>query len=186
MLLDEATKLVKAMDKTVDDNLPQHIADVVKLHSKGAAAAALGAAWIPGAGGTAAALVCGGFIWSMYARIGTQIDLPFSSNVLKTLASGMATNLASYAVTAVVVSSALSFIPGLGSVGASVIMGGTSYAVTLASGYIFLKMMTMLFQKGIDPSALSEAELGNIAKDVARNTDVKDVIRQAKKDFKSK
>jgi hypothetical protein len=44
----------------------------------------------------------------------------------------------------------------------------------------------MLFQKGIDPSALSEAELGNIAKDVARNTDVKDVIRQAKKDFKSK
>jgi hypothetical protein len=65
-------------------------------------------------------------------------------------------------------------------------MGGTSYAVTLASGYIFLKMMTMLFQKGIDPSALSEAELGNIAKDVARNTDVKDVIRQAKKDFKSK
>lgn len=35
LLLGQAKKLVEAMDKTLDDNLPQDIADIVKFHSKG-------------------------------------------------------------------------------------------------------------------------------------------------------
>ncbi|MBE9116640.1 hypothetical protein IQ249_12085 [Lusitaniella coriacea LEGE 07157] len=186
MLLEQATKLLEAMDKTVDNNLPQEIAEIVKFHSKGAALSALGSAWIPGAGGAAATVACAGFIWTMYSRIGLEIDLPFSKNILKSLASGVATNIASYVVGMIALSTAFSFVPGLGNIGASVIMGGVCYAMTLASGYVYLKIMTQLFSKGIDPTTLSEQELKNIAKDVVSDSDVKDVIRGAKAEFKAK
>lgn len=185
-LIEQAKQLIEAMDKTADDNLPKEIAGIVKFHAKGAAVAALASAWAPGVGGTAAVLASAGFIWSMYGRIGAEIGLPISSNILKTLAAGVATNLASAAVGAVVVSSVLSFIPGLGNVGASVLMGGVCYALALASGYVYLKTMTALFTKGLDPTKLSEEDLKNVAKDVSKDSDVKDILQQARKDFKSK
>lgn len=186
LLLEQATKLVEAMDKTVDDNLPQSLAEIVKFHSKCAAVAALSSAWVPGAGGAAATFACAGFIWTMYARIGAEIDLPISKNILKSLASGVATNIASYVVGMIALSTAFSLVPGIGNIGASVIMGGTCYALTLASGYVYLKIMTQLFSKGIDPTTVNEQELKNIAKTVASDSDVKDVIKQAKEEFKFK
>ncbi len=188
-LLDQAQQLLEAMnklDETADKNLPKEIAGIVKFHAKGATAAALASAWIPGAGGTAAIVASAGFIWSMYGRIGAEIGLPISSNILKTLAAGVATNLASAAVGAVVVSTAISFIPGLGSFGASVLMGGTSYALVLASGYVYLKTMTALFKRGLDPTKLSEENLKDAAKEVTKDSDVKDILQQARKEFKSK
>ena len=184
--LGQASKLLEAMDKTVDKNLPYSIAEIVKFHSKGAAASALASAWVPGAGGAAAVLASAGFIWTMYGRIGAEIDLPISKNILKSLASGVATNIASAVVTAIALSTAFSLVPGIGSIGSSVIMAGVCYAMTLASGYVYLKIMTNLFNQGIDPTTLSENELKNMAKKVARDNDVKEVIKAAKKDFKSK
>jgi uncharacterized protein (DUF697 family) len=186
LLLGQAMKLVKAMDRAADRSLPHEIADIVKFHSKGAAAAALASAWIPGAGGAAAAVTSGGFIWTMYGRIGSKIGLPFGKNVLKSLASGVATNLAASVAGVIAVSTALSFIPGLGSVGASVIMGATCYALTLASGYIYLKIMTVLFSKGVDLSKVSEEELKGLAASAAKDADVRDVIREAKAEFRVK
>jgi hypothetical protein len=186
LLLGQATKLVEAMDRTVDGSLPEEIAGIVKFHSKGAAVAALSSAWIPGAGGAAATLTCAGFIWTMYGRIGAEINLPISKNILKSLASGVATNIASYVVGMVVLSTAFSFIPGLGNVGASVLMGGTCYALTLASGYVYLKVMTYLFSQGIDPAKLSEKELKDLAKNMANDSDVQDVIKGAKEEFKAR
>jgi len=185
-LLHQAKEMLEAMDKTADDNLPKDIADIVKFHAKGATVAALASAWIPGAGGTAAVVTSAGFIWTMYGRIGAKIDLPMSNNILKTIAFGAATNLVSGAIGFLLVSSAISFIPGLGSVGASIIMGGVCYALTLAAGYVYLKTMTALFKKGIDPTTLSEEDLKNVVKDVAKQSDVKDVLKQARKDFKTK
>lgn len=186
LLFQQTMKLLEAMDENLDANLSKKVAEIIKSHSIGAAAASLASAWVPGAGGVAAAAACAGFIWTMYGRIGAEIDLPISKNILKSLASGVATNIASYAVGTIALSTAFSIIPGLGNFGASVLMGGTSYAMTLASGYIYLKIMTQLFSKGIDPTTLSEQELKNIAKTVASDSDVKDVIKEAKQEFKFK
>lgn len=122
----------------------------------------------------------------MYGRIGTKIDLPFGSNVLKSLASGVATNVAASVVGIIVLSTALSFIPGLGNLGASLIMGATCYALTLASGYIYLKIMTKLFKKGVDLSTVSEQELKDMAAAAAKESDVQDIIKEAKADFHAK
>lgn len=195
-LVDQTRDMIKALnhmrqiagglDQIVDENLPYQIADIVKFHSKGAAAAAVGSAWIPGAGGTAAILASAGFIWSMYARIGSEINLPMSENILKTLGSGVATNLASGMAASWVMSSVFSLFPGIGSIGASVVMGGTCYALTLASGYVYLKIMTALFISGVDPTKMSEQELNNMAKNIANDSDVKDVMNTAKQAYKPK
>ncbi|MFN5925754.1 MAG: hypothetical protein ACK5ZE_12725 [Pseudanabaena sp.] len=195
-LVDQTRDMIKALnhmrqitgglDQIVDDNLPYQIADIVKFHSKGAAAAAVGSAWIPGAGGTAAILASAGFIWSMYARIGSEINLPMSENILKTLGSGVATNLASGMAASWVMSSVFSLFPGIGSIGASVVMGGTCYALTLASGYVYLKIMTALFISGVDPTKMSEQELNNMAKNIANDSDVKDVMNTARQAYKPK
>jgi hypothetical protein len=58
--------------------------------------------------------------------------------------------------------------------------------MTLASGYVYLKIMTHLFNKGVDPTTLSEQELKNIAKSFASHSDVNEVIKEAKEEFKSK
>jgi len=186
MMIQAMRKITGSIDPIVDKALPYTIAEIVKFHSKGAAAAAVGSAWIPGAGGTAAVLASAGFIWSMYARIGSEIKLPMSENILKTLGSGVATNLASGMAASLVMSSVFSLFPGIGSIGASVIMGGTCYALTLGSGYVYLKIMTLLFSSGVDPTKMSEQELNDMAKKVANDSDVKDVMNNAKQAYKSK
>ena len=107
----EAIHLVELMDKQADKMLPQEIAEVVKLHSK----LAVGSAWIPIPGADVAAGAV--TIWTMYTRINKKLGLSLKENVLKTIASGVATNLAGY-ITISGVASALKLIPGLGSIGA--------------------------------------------------------------------
>jgi hypothetical protein len=65
-------------------------------------------------------------------------------------------------------------------------MGGTCYALTLASGYVYLKIMTALFISGVDPTKMSEQELNNMAKNIANDSDVKDVMNTAKQAYKPK
>lgn len=175
-LLKTANKLVELLDKGADTMLPQQIVDIVKRHSK----LAVASSWIPVPG---ADIVAGAaFIWSMYIRINNKIDLSFKENAIKSIASGVATNLASYAV-ASGVASALKFIPGIGTIGGAVIMSATQYAVTLASGYVYLKALVYLAEKGgknIDMSGLSDA-----VREVLKEKNVlKDFIDSAKKDYK--
>lgn len=174
-LLKMAIKLVKVLDKAADETLPQQIVDVVKLHSK----LAVGSAWIPVPGVDVVAGAAS--IWGMYARINSKIDLPFGENAMKSIASGVATNLASYlAMTGV--ASALKFIPGIGTVGGAAIMSVGLYALTLTSGYVYLKALCALAENNTDLS------IGNIEDAVnsimGTKSDVKDFMDAAKKTYK--
>ena len=184
-ILHQAHKLIEAMNKTVDENLPAEIAEIVKVHSAGAAAAGVASGWIPGAGGLAAAGLSAGFIWTMYGRINSKIGLPFTENVVKSLASGVATNLAAYFVGGLVISTVFSIVPGIGSVSASVVVGATCYALTLASGYVYLKLLTKLFLSNTDPVSMDAESLKREAASVAADANIKEVINDAKNSYKS-
>jgi len=123
----------------------------------------------------------------MYAKINSAIGLSLSDNILKTLASGVTTNLMAAYAGGWLLTTALSFIPGLGSIGASVLIGGTCYALTLASGYIYLKIMTeILSQEGREGfQNLTEADLKRKAEKVAKGSDVENIMKEAKKSYKS-
>ncbi len=175
-LLKLSVELVQYLDKQANTLLPQEIVDVVKLHSK----LAVGSAWIPVPGADMAAGAA--TIWGMYIRINNKIDMPVKENVIKTIGSGVATNLASYAAMSGV-ASALKFIPGIGTVGGALLMSATLYAVTLASGYVYLKALCILAKQdgpNIDMSKLSDA-VTDVLKD---QSVIKRFVNEAKKTYK--
>ncbi len=174
-LLKSAIKLVQLFDKVADDTLPQQIVDVVKLHSK----LAVGSAWIPVPGADIAAGAAS--IWGMYARINGKIGLPFKENVMKSIASGVATNLASY-IAMSGVASALKFIPGLGTIGGAVIMSAGMYGLTLTSGYVYLKALCALAESNQD---VNVGSIGDAVNEVMKNKSVvKEFMDEAKKGYK--
>lgn len=175
-LISSAIKLVELMDKAADESLPQEIAGVVKLHSK----LAVGAAWIPVPGADVAAGAAN--IWGMYARINNKLDIPFGENVMKSIGSGVATNLASYMAMSGI-ASALKFIPGLGTIGGAAVLSASLYAVTLASGWIYLQALCALAEK--KGKSFSVSDITKAVNDMLKEKSViKDFIQSAKKTYK--
>ena len=165
------------MDKTADQSLPTEIANVVKLHSK----LAVGSAWIPIPGADMAAGAAN--IWGMYARINNKLGLPFGENVMKSIGSGVATNLASY-VAMSGVASALKFIPGIGSLGGAVLMSASLYGVTLASGWVYLQALCTLAEK--KGSLFSVSDIGDAVNSLLRESStIKEFIDAAKKAYRN-
>lgn len=175
-LLEVAKELAKLLDKEADKLLPKEIVDVVKLHSK----LAVGSAWIPVPGADVAAGAAN--IWGMYIRINKKINIPFKENVIKTIGAGVATNLVSY-IAVSGLASTLKFIPGIGSLGGALILSASLYAVTLASGWVYLKALCTLAEK--NGPRINIDELHNAVNDVLKQKGlVKSFIKQAKKDYK--
>lgn len=175
-LVHVAKELVVLMDKAADKSLPQEISNVVKLHSK----IAVGSAWIPVPGADVAAGAAN--IWTMYGRLNTKIGIPIGENILKSVGAGVATNLTSY-VAVSGVASAMKFIPGIGSVGGALILSASLYAVTLVSGWVYLKALCLMVKR--DGSSINANDLKNAVNEVLSNKKViKDMITLAKKDYK--
>lgn len=176
-LLKESTHLVELLDKQAEELLPREIADVVKLHSK----LAVGSAWIPIPGADVAAGAV--TIWTMYGRINGKIGLSVQENVLKTIASGVATNLASYAAISGV-ASAMKLIPGIGTIGGAVIMSASLYAITIASGWVYLKALCYLAKQ--NDGNIEISKLGDAVTNVLKDNSIKSLIEEAKREYKSK
>ena len=178
-LLETATKLTKLMgviDQQADKMLPQEIVGVVKLHSK----LAVGAAWIPVPGADIAAGATA--IWGMYVRINNKIGLKVKDNIIKTIASGIGTNLLSYVAMSGIASS-LKFIPRIGSIGGAIAMSASQYAITLTAGWIYLKALCLLAEK--QGPKLDMTMLNNAVKDVlSQKALIKSIFEQAKKERK--
>lgn len=174
-LIKAAFRLVQLMDKGVDSSLPKEIADVVKLHAK----LGVASAWIPLPGVDLAAGAAS--IWSMYVRINNKLGLKIGDNALKTICSGVATNLAGYVAMSGVLS-ALKFIPVIGQIGSAVIMSAAQYALLLASGYIYLQALSLLLEK---TGTLDLSRLGGAVQEVLKDkTTIKNFMDSAQSDYK--
>ena len=176
ILLDNAQQLLEFMDKTADSMLPSEIVDVVKLHSK----LAVASSWIPLPGADFAAGVAS--IWGMYVRINNKIGLPFGENVMKSIGSGVATNLAGY-VTMSGVASAFKFIPGIGSVGGALLMSAAQYALTLTSGYVYLRALKFVAQS--KRGNISSNDISSAIKTVLSDkATIKEFFNDSKRSYK--
>ncbi len=171
-----SVELVKLLDKAADTALPREIVEVVKLHSK----LAVGSAWIPLPGADVAAGAAN--IWSMYARINGKIGIPVKENVLKSIGAGVATNLTSY-IAMSGVASALKFIPFVGTVGGALILSASLYAVTLVSGWVYLKALCLMAQR--DGRNITAGDFKKAVDEVLANKGlIKRLITSAKEEYK--
>lgn len=177
-LIKAAGELAQALNRMADDTLPQKLAELVKLH----AGIAVASAFIPIPGADMAA--AGANIWTMYVRINKELELPFSENALKSLAAGVVTNLAGAAAGFMVVGSALKFVPGLGTLGGAALMAGTTYAITIASGIVYMKAVAQLLSAK-SSGQVSEADLKSAADGIIRDkAAMQSILKDARNDYK--
>lgn len=174
------SKFIAACDNAGRQVGGPEIVDLIKTHCVVAAGAAVASGWVPGAGGSLAMLTAAGNVWTMYYRINELIGVQFGTDMLKGLATGIAMNIGGSFVAGVAVASLFSLVPGIGSLAASASVGAIAYSVTLASGVIYMNIMTELFNAGINPNSVSAEELESMAKEAAEDIDI-DAIKRAGK-----
>jgi uncharacterized protein (DUF697 family) len=177
-LIQAAVELAKALDRVADENLPEKLAGIVKLH----AGIAVGSAFIPVPGADLAAAA--GNIWTMYVRINKELDLPFAENIIKSLAAGIVTNLGAATVGSMVIGSAFKLIPGLGSLGGTAVICATIYGVTVASGIIYMKAVSKLLNAK-NAQKLNEQNLKAAVDEIMKDKEsVQTIVKTAKEDYK--
>ena len=182
-LVKTAYELIRAIGRFSEEHLPDKIADIVKTHAMGAAASAVGLAWIPGVGDEMATAATVSIIWSMYFRINKELGLTLSETIIKGVAAGVATNLAGY-VAGTAAATALSFIPVVGTMASMAIESTICYALIMGSGFVYLKVLTNVFKAGHDPVSLGKDDLHSIVKEVIENEDVKSMVKEAHARYK--
>ncbi len=175
-VLHAAGELCKAMNDTVDEHMPDKLAGIVKTHS----AIAVGTALVPVPILDVAAAVAN--IWTMYARINNEVDIPFTKNALRSITLGIVTNIGAGLAAGAVLGTVGKLFPGIGTVGGAVIMGSTVYAVTLASSVIYMKALTKLVaSKATAGCGLTEKDLKAAIKETMKDKDlIKTVMDDAK------
>ncbi len=189
-ILDALTHNLNELNKAQNNYLKKvgakEIGEIIKGHALGAAAAGLGVSWLPGAGSTVALAATVAIIWSMYFRINAKLGIALSKTKLKSLASAILTNIGASAASflgGAIISTALSFIPIVGSAAASIMMAGLDYAVVFVSGIIYMKFLTKLFKAGKDIENLNEEELKAEAKAAVNDEDVNSLFKEARKEY---
>ena len=118
----------------------------------------------------------------MYARINNKIGIPVKENVLKSIGAGVATNLTSY-IAMSGVASAMKFIPGIGTLGGAMLMSASLYAVTLVSGWVYLKALCIMAKRGggVINTNDFKAAINQVLSDKGL---IKKLINTAKKEYK--
>jgi uncharacterized protein (DUF697 family) len=169
-------QLSLAVDQAADGAVHEDVAKIVKLHAK----LALGLSFIPVPGADLAALAAN--TWTMYARINRTLGIPFSENKLKSLASGIATNLVSN-LPILVAGSLVKTIPILGQFGGGAIMAASLYGVTLAAGIVYMKALTFMLNQS---SELSEVNLKAAVDSLVQDKQgIQTILNDANREYRS-
>ena len=150
----------------------------------GAAAAAVASGWVPGAGGAIATGIALGFTLSMYYRLCNEMNIKLSKNKLKAIASVAIAEIAAYLVVIIAAETVLTFIPGIGSLGASALSGIVNFAMVYIAGALFLKLMLAFTSFGKDVSSMSEDELKEAMKKEADKKTIENTYKESKKIYK--
>lgn len=182
MVFRAAKTLLVVINKVSDETLPSRIARTSKKCAVVAAVATFFTGWLPVGGALVAAMVCAVAIWTMYVKINTAIEIPFSANLLKSILAAIGTNLAAYFVT-VAIATLVSFIPGIGSLAAMILLAVATYAVTIASAYVYLNVLAKIFGKDSHSPMTDLAHFANAAESLANDSDLKEISRSAMSRF---
>ena len=179
-LHDAATKLVQTTTGHPDPTLLEELAGIVKLH----ASLAIAGAFVPVPGLDLAALAAN--TWTMYVRINKEAVLPFEKNMVKSIATGVVTNLGSNVAGVLAVSTVAKFIPGLGTIGGGMLLAATMYGVTLAAGVVYMRALAGLKAWEDDWRGVGPQDMERAFNDVMRDKQaMKDIIEDGKQYYKA-
>lgn len=173
-IYDAALELGRATNHGENSSLiANDVWDCVKHH----ALLAVGAAWVPLPGADLALMA--GNVWTMYLRINKKFHISFSDNMLKSIGSGVVSNLASN-ILSLSVGSLVKFIPGA-SIFTGVFLSALVYATTLTAAWVYLRALARFYAQG----GGSETRLYMIVDDILRDKDaVEQIFKRARTEYK--
>lgn len=151
-----------------------------------AAIAGIGSGWLPGAGSLVATGIWVAAIWGMYIKINHYLGIKIKDNILKSLASAFLTNIIASAgslLIAYAIGFAISFIPGIGTLGTIAVDGLLGYVTVYASGLLYIRFLTKVL-KAKGNLDFSEIDVKTIAKETVKEANIKDIIKEGKSSFK--
>jgi len=77
-----------------------------------------------------------------------------------------------------------SLFPDIGSIPASIVIGGTIYTLTVASGIVYMNVLTELFNSSVSPNACTEEEFKAKPNDAISDLDIDPIKKEAKNSYK--
>ena len=164
----------------------EYIDMVIKCCALGGASSALLSGWLPGAGGAIATGIALGFTLTMYSKICKACGITLKKNILKAIASVAVSEIAAYLGAVIVLETALSLFPGIGSVGAAILSGVLNYAMIYVAGVLFLFTITKVFKAKRDKQGIenmTEEELLAYIRNEATKENIASMYEEAKKSY---
>ena len=141
---------------------------------------------LPGAGSLVATGAWVAAIWGMYIKVNHDLGIKIKDNILKSLASAFLTNIIASAgslLIAYAIGFVISFIPGIGTIGAIAVDGLLGYVTVYASGLLYIRFLTKVL-KAKGNLDFSEIDVKTIAKETVKEANIKDIIKEGKSSFK--
>lgn len=149
----QVVEVYKKLNSAAEYVLPEDIVKIVKRHAK----IAVATAFIPIGGLDIAAATAN--VWTLYVTINKALGIKFSDNKMKSIGSAIASNLVSnLGITAVAAGLKWTGVGYFASVG---IMTGALYALTMTSGWVYLKALTNM--------ALHDDDIDDAVKNVLKD-----------------
>ncbi len=164
----------------------EEMVSLVKTHAAGAAASMIAAGVVPGAGGAIAFGIVSGFVVSMYYRICTRLKISIKKNVLKSVGSALITSLGGSIAAELIAGAVLGFIPGIGALGATAVLGLMGYSITYYAGIVFMNLLVRVFKAGGSLEDMTEAEMKSVMSGITKEVKFSDIKDEAKQGFKDR
>ena len=181
---------LRALEQAQEDYIRKEkleaVAGTIHACAIAAAIAGVGSGWLPGAGSLVATGAWVAAIWGMYIKVNRDLGIKIKDNILKSLASAFLTNIIASAgslLIAYAIGFVISFIPGIGTIGAIAVDGLLGYVTVYASGLLYIRFLTKVL-KAKGNLDFSEIDVKTIAKETVKEANIKDIIKEGKSSFK--
>lgn len=183
---------LQQLDESAQRNLLGSRLDEIKLtihrYAIYSAVASVASNVLPGMGALAAIVAQTTLVWTMYVKINRTLGVSMSENTAKFVGSAMLTNMATNAgamIVAYAASAILAWVPFFGQAAAAVTEGALGYMVIYISAALYLRLLTKVM-KATGSYELEETEDTKAQiKEVVKETNMKDLIREAKDSYKA-
>ena len=163
------------------------IIEIIQEFAIFSAASALVGNLVPEAGGLITAIAQTALVWTLYVKINNIIGLEMSDNTAKFIGSAILTNLSLNAGSLLLGYAgavAASFVPIFGQFTAAAIEATLGYTLIYVSAVLYLIFLTKVFQAKGKIEITGTKKEKEIIKGVIKNTSLKDLIKEAKNNYK--
>ncbi len=161
-----------------------NLENIVSFHALTASVAGMAAGCTTGVGvGIATAIAISSTV-TMYIRLGAAMGIRFNKGLISAVVSALVAELAAEVAVLLAGAMFISFIPGLGNISSGALSAFANFCLVYLAAVIFMKMLSSMLERGVDPSSASEAEFKSFAKDAMADTDMKAVCAEARTAYK--